>query len=83
MLAGAVLVQALVVTIVGIALGAGVTALVAVLVDDDFAQVPDPGLVLSTGSIIVILALVAALPSLRRVRRLDPADAAQTSGGLA
>ena len=81
-LAGAVLLQALVVTIVGIALGAGVTALVAILVDDDFAQVPDPGLLLSTGSIMVILALVAALPSLRRVRRLDPADAAQTSGGL-
>jgi putative ABC transport system permease protein len=81
-LAGAVMVQALVVTLVGIALGAGTTALVAVLVDDDFAQVPDPGLVLSTGTTIVVLAAIAALPSLRRVRRLEPADAAQPTGGL-
>jgi len=81
-LAGAVMVQALVVTVVGIALGAGTTALVAVLVDDDFAQVPDPGLVVSTGTIIVVLAAIAALPSLRRVRRLEPSDAAQQTGGL-
>ena len=54
----------------------------AVLVDDEFAQVPDPRLVLTTGTTIVVLALIAALPSLRRVRRLEPADAAQPTGGL-
>ena len=81
-LAGAVMVQALVVTLVGILLGAGATALVAVLVDDDFAQVPDPRTVLTTGTVIIVLAALAALPSLRRVRRLEPADAAQPSAGL-
>ncbi len=81
-LAGAVLVQALVVTVGGLALGTGATALVAVLVDDDFAQVPSPDLVLTTGTIIVGLAALAALPSLRRVRRLDPAEAAQPTAGV-
>lgn len=82
-LAGAVMVQALVVTVVGVLAGAGATALVALLVDDDFAQVPDPRTVATTGTVLVGLALLAALPSLRRVHRLDPAAAAQPSGGLA
>ncbi len=81
-LTGAVLVQAVLVTVGGILLGAGVTTLVAVLVDDDFAQVPAPALVASTGGTILVLALLATLPSLRRVRRLDPADAVSPTGGL-
>ena len=42
----------------------------AVLVDDDFAQVPDPGLVLSTGTIIVVLAAIYLIMS-RLTRGLD------------
>jgi putative ABC transport system permease protein len=81
-LTGAVLTQVVAVTVVGTALGAGVTALVATVADDEFAQVPATGMVLTTGAIILALALLASVPSLRRVRRLDPADAAQPAGGL-
>jgi putative ABC transport system permease protein len=81
-LVATVLIQAVLVTVSGVALGAAVTALVALLVDDEFAQVPEASLVASTGLVILVLALLATLPSLRRVRRLDPADAVHPSGGM-
>lgn len=75
-LVGAVLLQALAMALAGIALGALATALIG-LGGGDFAQPPEPATVATTGVILLGLALVATLPSLRRVRRLDPADASQ------
>jgi len=77
--------QVTLVTVIGVALAAALLALASAASGDDFPIEADPGLILSTGFAVLVLALLASLASVRRVSRIDPASATTrpAGGGLA
>ncbi len=70
-----VIVQAVVVASAAFALGAGVTLLGAATAPAQLPLTVEPGRVLSTYIVLVVCAVLGSLASLRRVARIDPAQA--------
>lgn len=84
-LIGNLALQVALVTVVGVGVAAGLLALAAAGSSEDFPIEADPGLIVTTGGAVLVLALVASLASVRRVTRIDPATATTrpAGGGLA
>lgn len=84
-LIGNLALQVVLVTVVGVGVAAGLLALAAAGSSEDFPIEADPGLIVTTGGAVLVLALVASLASVRRVTRIDPATATTrpAGGGLA
>jgi putative ABC transport system permease protein len=77
--------QVTLVTVVGVAIAAGLLALASAASSEDFPIEADPVLILTTGLSVLVLALLASLASVRRVSTIDPASATTrpAGGGLA
>jgi putative ABC transport system permease protein len=77
--------QVTLVTVVGVAIAAGLLALASAASSEDFPIEADPALILTTGGAVLALALLASLASVRRVSAIDPASATTrpAGGGLA
>lgn len=73
------LLQVLLLTAVGVLVGAGLLVLSAGVVPGELGIELQPGLVAATGAGIVVLGLLAALAAVRRVLRIDPAAALDTN----
>jgi len=84
-LIGNLALQVALVTVVGVGVAAGLLAFAAAGSSEDFPIEADPGLIVTTGGAVLVLALVASLASVRRVTRIDPATATTrpAGGGLA
>ena len=78
-------IQVTLVTVLGVALAAGLLAVAAGVSGQEFPIEADPRLILTTGGAVLALALLASLASVRRVARIDPftATSRTTGGGLA
>ncbi|HSL58466.1 MAG TPA: ABC transporter permease [Acidimicrobiales bacterium] len=83
-LVGSLLFQVAVVTLGGIVVGGGLLQLAAFGSSEEFPIEADPVLVGGTGAVLLVLAGLAAIGSVRRVVRLRPTDAVnpQALGGL-
>lgn len=77
----ALLVQVVLVTVVGVALAAGLLTVMAAGSSADFRFEADPALILGIGGAVLVLAMLASLASVRRVAKLDPAAATQRMAG--
>jgi putative ABC transport system permease protein len=78
----ALLVQVLIVVLGGVAFGALLLWLATLGSSDTFPISFDPSTVLSRGAAVTVLALIASLAAIRRVLRLDPAEATRPLGAL-
>jgi putative ABC transport system permease protein len=68
-----VAVQVLLVTVAGVAIGAGLLGLASLGSSESFPISADPALIGATGATVLVLAFLASIASLRRVARVDPA----------
>jgi putative ABC transport system permease protein len=76
----ALLVQVFAVVIGGVAVGAALLAIAALGSSPTFPISFDIGTVLTRGALVAILAVIASLAAIRRVLRLDPAEATVPMG---
>lgn len=83
-LVGAALAQVAAVTVIGIAIGAGLLAGASLGSSDAFPISVDPVLVATTGGGVLLLALLASVGSVRRILRVDATSAVTrpSMGGL-
>lgn len=79
-----VLVQVLLVALAGVVVGGGFLQVASLLSTDEFPIDADPRLVATTGSIVLVLAALASVASLRRVLRVPATDVVnrQSLGGV-
>ena len=71
-LVGSVAVQVALVTVAGIAIGAGLLGLASLGSSESFPISADPSLIATTGATVLVLAALASIASLRRVTKVDP-----------
>lgn len=78
------LVQVVLVTGVGVLVGALLLQLASLASSESFPITAEPGLIATTGGLVVVLALVASVGALRRVRQVEATDVLvrQSMGGL-
>jgi putative ABC transport system permease protein len=79
-----VVMQVVIVSVAGVAVGAALLLVASLGSSDDFPISADPALVVGTGSAVLVLALVSSAASLRRVLRVDAATTVSrpSLGGL-
>ncbi|QGG95064.1 ABC transporter permease [Actinomarinicola tropica] len=79
-----VVAQVLVVSIAGVLIGGGMLQLASLASSQDFPIEADPRLVATSGGAVVLLALLASVGALRRVKKVAATDAVsrQSLGGL-
>ena len=78
------LVQVLLVAVAGVVIGGGFLQVASLLSTDEFPIDADPRLVATTGTIVIVLATLASVASLRRVARVPATDVVnrQSLGGV-
>ena len=84
-LVGSVAIQVLLVTVVGIVVGAAMLVAASSASGESFPIDADPRLIATTSALVLVLALLASIASLRRVAKVDPTTAVTrpSLGGLA
>jgi putative ABC transport system permease protein len=84
-LVGSVAIQVLLVTVVGIVVGAAMLVAASAASGESFPIDADPRLIATTSALVLVLALLASIASLRRVAKVDPTTAVTrpSLGGLA
>jgi putative ABC transport system permease protein len=76
----ALLVQVIAVVLGGIAVGAALLAVAALASSPTFPISFEPSTVLSRGAAVAVLSVIASLAAIRRVLRIDPAEATMSIG---
>jgi putative ABC transport system permease protein len=78
----ALLVQVVAVVLGGIAVGAALLAVAALASSPTFPISFEASTVLSRGAAVAVLAVIASLAAIRRVLRIDPAEATVSMGAV-